>query len=452
MTNAVARERLVGRSLSRWLWAIAAAVALVAGVDWLSSGAEPVPPADPARERALRRISTGPDRNYAEVIERLDLAIEDARNRAEAADDQWLMHQQLAAQLIERSRLTGSYADAAAAREALSRAFAVAVPGAGPHFVQAALDFRMHRLGAASAQLDRIDRYAVPPTSPERAEQRAMRGDIAFYSGDYATAQRSYEEADALDPGVTDFRLAIFLSRTGDQDGADRLFARIAERDRRFGAAFLAFITMQRGILDLERGRLDDALAHFNEADRMFPGYWLVEEHIAEVMTLRGDLAGAAARYEDIVRRTGHPEFMDALAGIAAERGDRQAEQGWYARANEAWRQRLALFPEASYGHAIDHCAARGDWACALRLAVRNHEARPYGDAKIVLAEALLENGRAGEARRLIDEVLASPWRTAQLHWVAGRIYGALGDAAAAERQRRLALAMNPLAEQMLGS
>jgi hypothetical protein len=48
--------------------------------------------------------------------------------------------------------------------------------------------------------------------------------------------------------------------------------------------------------------------------------------------------------------------------------------------------------------------------------------------------------------------VLASPWRTAQLHWVAGRIYGALGDAAAAERQRRLALAMNPLAEQMLGS
>jgi tetratricopeptide (TPR) repeat protein len=206
-----------------------------------------------------------------------------------------------------------------------------------------------------------------------------------------------------------------------------------------------AYHELQRGILDLERGRLDDALAHFRRADRVFPGHWLIEEHIAEVATLQGRLDEAEAMYRDIVRRTGHPEFMDALAGIAAERGDAAARDAWSRRAAAVWRQRLAQFPEAAYGHAIDHCLDKGDRACALSLAERNHQARPYGDAKVKLAQALLLNGRLDEARRMIDTALASPWRTADLHKVASDIYAAGGERAEAARQLAAARSINPL-------
>jgi tetratricopeptide (TPR) repeat protein len=114
-------------------------------------------------------------------------------------------------------------------------------------------------------------------------------------------------------------------------------------------------------------------------------------------------------------------------------------------RAWSVWQRRLKLFPEAAYGHAIDHCVDKGDWACALDLARWNHAARPYGDAKIALARALLGNGRAEEARQMIEPVLASTWRTADLHHTAADIYAALGRTADAAAQDRLAKAINPL-------
>src|SRR3546814_2444924 len=86
------------------------------------------------------------------------------------------------------------------------------------------------------------------------------------------------------------------------------------------------------------------------------------------------------------------------------------------------WTRRLRLLPEAAYGHAIDHCLATEKWDCALDLARRNHANRSYGEAKVLLAEALFRSGRLAEAREAIDQVLASPWRTARTRAVAIRI------------------------------
>lgn len=388
----------------------------------------------------------GPPRTYAEAMQRSDVAIANAAKAAEAGSDQWLMHEIHASELMARAQLSGNYDDYAAAGRALDAAFAVAVKGSGPHLMRAAFDFSMHRLAGAEAQLAAIDAYAVPPDPGDRAEIAGLRGDIAFYRGQYDKAWALYDQADALVPGSTHFRRAIFAARTGDVDGADAYFAQAERAYRSPTPQTRGYMALQRGILDLDRGRLDDAMAHFREADRLFPGRWLVEEHIAEVLNLQGKTAEAAKLYRGIVQRTGQPEFIDALAAIAQARGDKAEAQRLYARSSAVWARRLKLFPEATYGHAIDHCMARNDWPCALRLAEANHKARPYGEAKIALARALLGNRRTDEARALIEQTLATRWRTPDLHSTAADIYAASGMTQKAAAQRKLARAMNPLA------
>jgi tetratricopeptide (TPR) repeat protein len=412
-----------GSAAWRWVAAVGVALAALLALDrWQSA---PVAPEAPERPGVAL---TGVAGSYSETLARLDFVIANAKAQAEAAGDQWLLHETVARNYVERARLSGDYGDYAAAEAALKRAFAVAAPGTGPHLVSAQLEFGMHRLAGAERQLALIDGYAIPGGPEERAETMAMRGDIAFYRGDLPNALRLYDEADRLAPGTATFRRAIYAARTGDMDGAERYFDQ-TEREARLPPPQLrAYLELQRGILDLDRDRLDEAMAHFRRADRIFPGYWLIEEHIAEVLTLQGRLPEAERRYRDIVRRTGHPEFMDALAGVLARQGRtdearRVTDQAW-----TAWRKRLAQFPEAAYGHAVDHCIGKQDWPCAVRLATLNHAARPHGDAKIMLAKALIGAGRTKEADALVQAVLATPWRTPELTSIAAQLRAARAE------------------------
>ena len=226
-----------------------------------------------------------------------------------------------------------------------------------------------------------------------------MRGEIAFYRGDYAQAVRFYRRAGALDPkdGSLAYRWAVYHAKTGRPDLA------AADFDRALAAAelqgqFRANVELQKGILLLEGGRWDEALARFRRADAIFPGHWLVQEHIAETLTLLGRTVEAERMYADIVRRTGHPEFMDQLAAIAQARGDAAAARAWSERACPE-RAAAPLLPEAAYGHALDHYLAAGDPARALEIARANHAARPFGESKVALAEALLQAGQPQAAR-----------------------------------------------------
>lgn len=430
----------------RWLALMPAAALSVVAVDLaidplIRRSAPPVPAIFVPPQRLP---VSGPAANYQQAIAGIDLDIANALQRATARSDEWLMHEVLARALMVRARLTGSYEDYAAAAAAMDAAFRIAPAGAGPDYAGAVLAFVMHRLAQAEAGVARIQRYAVPPDEGEAADLAAMEGDIAFYRGDYEGALRHYDRADSIVPGAASFRRAVYAFRTGRFDEAKDWFDRTERSLRLPTPQVRANLELQRGIVELERGRWDAALAHFRRANAIFPGHWLIEEHIAEVTTLKGDPDGAERLYRDIVRRTGHPEFMDALAGIATARGDEAEVAEWTNRAAAVWRERLRQFPEAAYDHAIDHCAGVGKWDCALSLAQRNHRARPYGDSKIQLAEALLHTGRPEEAARLIDTVLASPWRTARLHTAAADIRAALGNTAGAEEQRKAALAIDP--------
>jgi tetratricopeptide (TPR) repeat protein len=431
------------RPALKWAaFALVAVGALWAVENWVNR--PPAPTVHVWEDSPYSSVSFG--RSHAQAMKLVDVGVANARAAADAGSDQWLMHEILAGQYLMRAQLSGSYDDYAGAERALAAAFKVAVPKSGPHMMNAKLDFSMHRLAGAETQLAAMDRYAIKPAAATQAEMAAMRGDIAFYRGEYKAALALYDRADALVPGTSIFRRAIYASRTGAIEQADAMFARNIADLQPPVPQVRAYLELQRGILDLDRGRLDDAMAHFRDGDRIFPGHWLIEEHMAEVLTLQGKTDEAQARYRDIVRRTGHPEFLDALAAIAEQRGDTVAAKQLYAQAWAIWTRRIEQFPQAAYGHAIDHCLAKRDWPCALQLAEKNHAARPFGEAKVILARALLANGRAAEARTMIETVLASPWRTADLHRVAADIYTAMGMPADAATQVKLAHAINRLA------
>ena len=116
----------------------------------------------------------------------------------------------------------------------------------------------------------------------------------------------------------------------------------------------------------------------------------------------------------------------------------------WAAKADALWRKRLALIPEAAYGHALDHELAFGDPRRALALAQRNYAARPYAEAATGLAWAYMANHRPADAVRAVEPVLGSGWTAAEPHIVAAEAYALLGRSEEADAERRRALEINP--------
>jgi predicted Zn-dependent protease len=162
---------------------------------------------------------------------------------------------------------------------------------------------------------------------------------------------------------------------------------------------------------------------------------------------LRGETEAARAAYVDLVERTGNPEFMDALAEILAATGDADGAKVWVRRATEAYAARMHRFPEAAYGHALEHALEHGTPAESLDLAEKNHTLRPNAEAKILLARARLRAGDPKGARQTIEAALATPVRTAELHAVAAAIYRALDNETRAVEHRAEAIAINPAIE-----
>ena len=250
----------------------------------------------------------GVARTYSEAMAQTDLAIANAEAQVAAANDQWLLHENVARNYIERARLSGNYDDYAAADAALKRAFAVAAPGTGPHLVRAQFDFRMHRLAEAERQLALIEGYAIPSPPDERAEILAMRGDIAFYRGNLKAALQLYKEADRLSPGTATFRRAIYAMKTGDFERAESTFDQTEREARLLAPQLQAFIELQRGLLDLERGNWPSAENWFRKADRTFPGYWLTQAHLVQMWALRGKVEQAEQGYRKMIKHSEQPE------------------------------------------------------------------------------------------------------------------------------------------------
>ena len=391
-------------------------------------------------------LSYGP-KDYAAGVALADAAVALGKDRVQARPQDWINQESYARALLGRARLTGSFDDLHQALAAVTKGKAEAIAGSGPLLTDAVANFTVHRLAPIERDLAVFEASAVPIDKGDRAEAEALRGDVAFYSGRYADALKQYRMASTIADGTGEaFRLANYEHKTGHHDIARQAFEKSARLNSSRTRQFMANIQLQSGIVELSRGNWDEAEALFRKADQTFPGYWLIEAHVAQMAALRGKTGEAAQGYRAIIARTGQPDVIDALAVLYRNAGNRTESQAWSARSKAIWDQRLALLPEAAYAHALEHELVLGDPVRALALARANLAARPYGDSTTMLAWTLIANGQAAEVVRILEALNKTAWRTAQQYVALSQAYAMLGKSAPSDAARDTALEINPRA------
>ncbi|MES2684354.1 MAG: hypothetical protein V4650_12620 [Pseudomonadota bacterium] len=388
-----------------------------------------------------------PAASYADELRAAEQAVREVQARIARGPVVWPQWANLAEAQRAVAQLTGDYRHYLEAEQSLAQAFALAGQG-GPYLARAQFNFSVHRLTLVEPDLAR----ASAESDPDVTAILALRADLAFYRGDYDAALSGYRQVLQRREDLPSLvRLALWHARTGHVSEALALLDRsdaIYHGDSQHPRAFLA---LQRGLIELDRGRWERALAHYQHALRLLPGWWLAAEHIAEIHALQGEHDAALREYAEVIEQTNSPEFMDAMAGLLRARGDETAARGWITRARKLYEERLATLPEATYGHGLSHFLQFGTPAEALALARKNHALRPYGEAQIQLADALLRSGAVRETETLVRSALSSGWRTAELHATAARAFAAAGQAEDSARQVALAKALNPRAAQQYG-
>ncbi len=388
---------------------------------------------------------------YADELRAAEQAVAHAKAAITQGPVVWPQWQALAEAELAQAKLTGDYRLYTAAEQSIAQAFVLAQvhgPDQGPFALRARFHFSVHRLHAVDADLARAEGETLTDT----ATLTGLRADLAFARGQHAAALEGFRLALRQREDVAGLvRLAFWHARSGHASEAMALLDRagaIYHGDSPYTPAWLA---LQRGLIQLDRGDWDLALAHYHHALRLLPDWWLAREHMAEIHALKGEHDQAIALYTAVIADTDHPEFMDALAGVLIERGDAAAAQDWISKARQRYDARLATLPEATYGHGLDHFLEYGTAAEALALARRNHARRPNPEAKIALAEALLKANEPKPALPLLREALASGWNTAALRAAAAEVFAANGLVEEAVLQKQLALQLNPRAARQYG-
>ncbi len=383
--------------------------------------------------------------NYESELDSLNAAIESAVQLSAKQTHDGLLRLELVSLYVERARLTGNYEDYQYAESVLSEQESRMGPSSQASLPRANLHYTLHRLKLASTALDRA------PSTADKTEVAGLRGDIAFYSGHYKEAETTYR-ALVNQVGISSqyIRLALLKGKMGSPGEAAAFLEAAEKRYHGTSATRKAWVKLQRGLIALDRGRFDEALALYQLAADELPGWWLIDEHIAEIKSLTGDNAAAKALYESVIQRTGSPEYMDALAAIELNNGNREGARKLILQARAIYEERLAKFPEAAAGHALSHFLQDAENPRrALSLAQRNFSTRPYGDAAIALARACLLNGKAEQAVSLLERQLSSGWDTAELYWVLGEAWTNLGRNQHADQAKSEARRRNPASETM---
>lgn len=365
---------------------------------------------------------------FDQELTRLDEQIAALALRVEASPTSWALRGQVAGLYRHRARLSGDWTDYQRAEDELARAFADAPDGAGPHLEQAGLDLTLHRLSRVEGSLARAEQRLLHG-SDRQAAVATLRGEVAMLRDGYDAAGQLFDAALVADSnaGVAadQARLAWI---TGDFDTAHALYDQAEAAYHGVSAEPRAWFHLQRGLMDLDRGRYADALAHYRDADAILPGYWLVHEHIAEALMELGREDEAARIYE-LVARDGFPDLQDTYAELLREQGDEERAAELLSAAGATWEQRLADFPDAAYGHAIGHYLIT-DPSRAVELATLQLDEQPSAAARTALAEALLAAGRVDEARAPIEAALATRWQHLDTYLTAAEVYEALGEEA----------------------
>ena len=389
---------------------------------------------------------TVPDEvTYQSALAKLDNSVQAQLQNVERNPESWLNRERLANAYLERARLTGQFQHYAQADAAMREAAIVTTSSRNIALSRASLNYTLHRLEDVEADLQQAEKILLVNT-PTQQRIDALRADVSLQQGRYSDALIAFEALDKQAPSTQSaFRLANYYWQLGEESSFEQWMKTASNRVMGKAPRMRAWLSLQLGIADLSRGRYDDALAHYNDALELFAGYWLIEEHIAEIDVIQGRLLLAENKYRNLIRRTDSPMFRIALAEVLQLMSvDGVSDEAM--RLTQTARNQLDkmvnLIPESMAGHALEVSLHVDEPEKALALAEHNQQIRPNGEASVLLAQAYTLVGKTNKAQELLRSVLASPYRSPDLYATASVVSRINGEQQHARQFSKTALAL----------
>ena len=342
--------------------------------------------------------------------------------------------------LYQRAALSGNLEYFQEVEAELNGAIARLGPAPDLCLLKANLDFKLHRVAQTKLDLQMSSGLA------ETSQGKAIFADIIFQEGNYQEARKLYESlVDKERTWDNLARLAHLRARTGDVAAADRLYVEAEDELTAKEMRSFSWVELQRGLLHFIYGRFPKAREHYDRANRSYSGYWLVEEHLANLLAAEHKLEEAAAIYRHLLQRAPKPEIQQALGDIYRHMGKQREAEDCFQKALAIYLQSAARGDVHYYHHLVDfYCDAHRDEDQALKWAGKDLELRNNSSTQAAMARVLHLAGHNEEARQMIDRALASGAREPGLFLQAGKIHSAAGENGMGEHYLKLAAELNP--------
>ena len=342
--------------------------------------------------------------------------------------------------LYQKASISGDVAALTAVERAIDDALPLLSNPADLYLLKAHTAFKLHKLADVHAAL-----LAVPSVY-DSEEGRLIRADLDFQHGHYQAAESGYVDVLGHERSWGALaRLAYLRGKMGDVAGADRLYEEAEDQLTAKEMRAYAWLEVQRGFLDFAHGQHDAARLHYRRADAAYPGYWLIDEHIAELLGAEGRYDEAIVIYQRIAATFGRPDLEQAIGELYDLAGRGRPAVYWKERALSAYLQSVQRGEVHYYHHLVDYYAdAAEDGADAVKWASKDLQMRENFATQAALAWAFYRDGRIGDAVHWIDRALASDVVDALLYFRAGEIYSAAGHEIEGRNLRERALNLNP--------
>ncbi len=371
-------------------------------------------------------------------------------DRIKRDPEDFIAHNKLAAQYLQRVRETGdvTYLDLAAKAAHASLATLPPEQNSGGLTALAQVEYSSHDFAAArdhALQLTKLE--------PNKGYPYQILGDALLELGEYDKGEAAFQKMEQLG-GIQGLTRAAIEQRTarlatlyGDARGAQRHFSNALTMALALPSPpreTVAWCRWQLGETAFAVGDYATAERHYRDALTTFPDYFRALASLGRVRAAQGDLAAAIQEYEHAVRIIPDPSFVAALGDLYKLAGRDKDAAAQYAlvekigRLNELngvlYNRQLALFyadhdlkPESAYANAAKEYSVRQDI---------------YGaDA---LAWTALKAGKIAEAQTAIKAALRLGTKDARTFYHAGMIARASGDETQAHDYLKRALALNP--------
>jgi tetratricopeptide (TPR) repeat protein len=370
---------------------------------------------DGSREQQMNRQKT----TYEVELELIDEAIARIAGEpivASADSERETKHVYL---LYQRASLTGNLKELADVAVVLNDAIRRIGPAGDLYFLKANLDFKFHRLADVRRDVE------TGRDLRNSLLARALLADLDFQEGRYDAARQGYETAISDNPAWDNFARLGYLKYTlGDFAGAEQCYIDAEDELTAKELRHYAWVELQRGVLDLRSGQWENARAHYRVAQLAYSGYWLVDEHIAELLGAQGKYHEAVALYESVIERAPRPEFQQALGELYLAMGQSDSAEIWSRKALAAYLESAQNGGVHYYHHLTDFYAdVRENGAEAVKWALKDIALRRNSSTLAALAWALYRAGEFADALDAIEESLSSGVTDAQLFYKAGIIH-----------------------------